>query len=167
MLRTKLATSKVPTKLPHAICMASSSSPLRKPSTHAISVSGGLGPYQGGVNSGSLVAQMFAAGEFDVATFVFNQFKSAMTQIVTRQQLIPPPAPEAGMSAGCETHCSRSDLASDASRALSVPALGPLPTSPLVRVLAHVPLSPAGAASPGPLCSWHRPTAHPASLLLI
>jgi hypothetical protein len=81
----------------------------------------------------------------------------------------PSPAPTAAvdLSAGCESHCSRSDLASDASRALSVPALGPLPTSPLVRVLAHVPLSPAGAASPGPLCSWHRPTAHPANLLLI
>ncbi len=36
----------------------------------------------------------FAAGEFDVATVIFNRFRSAMTQIVTRQQLIPfaPPA---------------------------------------------------------------------------
>jgi len=42
------------------------------------------------------VMEMFEAGEFDVATVVFNRFKSAMTQIVTRQQLIPPPAPEAG-----------------------------------------------------------------------
>src|SRR5262245_28081702 len=41
------------------------------------------------------VLQMFEAGEFDVASVVFNRFKSAMTQIVTRQQLIPPPAPEA------------------------------------------------------------------------
>jgi F-type H+-transporting ATPase subunit gamma len=42
------------------------------------------------------VMEMFEAGEFDVASVVFNRFKSAMTQIVTRQQLIPPPAPEAG-----------------------------------------------------------------------
>jgi F-type H+-transporting ATPase subunit gamma len=42
----------------------------------------------------SRVTQMFEAGEFDVATVVFNRFKSAMTQIVTVQQLIPPPAPE-------------------------------------------------------------------------
>ena len=42
---------------------------------------------------------MFEAGEFDVATMVFNRFKSAMTQIVTAQQLIPPPAPEAGAAA--------------------------------------------------------------------
>jgi F-type H+-transporting ATPase subunit gamma len=41
------------------------------------------------------VMAMFEAGEFDVATVIFNRFKSAMTQIVTRQQLIPPPAPEA------------------------------------------------------------------------
>ena len=27
--------------------------------------------------------EMFEAGEFDVATVVFNRFKSAMTQIVT------------------------------------------------------------------------------------
>jgi F-type H+-transporting ATPase subunit gamma len=45
------------------------------------------------------VREMFDAGEFDVASVVFNQFKSAMTQIVTVQQLIPPPAPAAGAAA--------------------------------------------------------------------
>ncbi|MFO1158531.1 MAG: F0F1 ATP synthase subunit gamma [Reyranellaceae bacterium] len=45
------------------------------------------------------VMEMFEAGEFDVATVIFNRFKSAMTQIVTRQQLIPPPAPEGGATA--------------------------------------------------------------------
>ena len=45
------------------------------------------------------VMEMFEAGEFDVASVVFNRFKSAMTQIVPRQQLIPPPAPEAGAAA--------------------------------------------------------------------
>ena len=40
------------------------------------------------------IMQLFDAGEFDVATVIFNRFKSAMTQIVTVQQLIPPPAPE-------------------------------------------------------------------------
>jgi F-type H+-transporting ATPase subunit gamma len=47
--------------------------------------------------------EMFDAGEFDVAHVVFNQFKSAMTQIVTVQQLIPPPAPEAGAAAAPAT----------------------------------------------------------------
>jgi F-type H+-transporting ATPase subunit gamma len=42
------------------------------------------------------VMQLFDAGEFDVATVVFNRFKSAMTQIVTVQQLIPPPPPPEG-----------------------------------------------------------------------
>ena len=42
----------------------------------------------------SRLMEMFAAGEFDVASIVFNRFKSAMTQFVTVQQLIPPPAPE-------------------------------------------------------------------------
>jgi F-type H+-transporting ATPase subunit gamma len=41
------------------------------------------------------VSELFDKGEFDVATVVFNRFKSAMTQVVTVQQLIPPPAPEA------------------------------------------------------------------------
>ena len=41
------------------------------------------------------VAEMFEAGEFDVCTIVFNRFQSAMTQIVTPQQLIPFAAPEA------------------------------------------------------------------------
>lgn len=35
------------------------------------------------------ITEMFEAGEFDVCSIVFNKFKSAMTQIVTRQQLIP------------------------------------------------------------------------------
>ncbi|MFI5034535.1 MAG: F0F1 ATP synthase subunit gamma [Reyranellales bacterium] len=39
------------------------------------------------------VMQLFDAGEFDVATVIFNRFRSAMTQIVTVQQLIPPPPP--------------------------------------------------------------------------
>ncbi|MEI6204317.1 MAG: F0F1 ATP synthase subunit gamma [Enhydrobacter sp.] len=39
--------------------------------------------------------EMFEAGDFDVASIVFNRFKSAMTQVTTVQQLIPPPAPEA------------------------------------------------------------------------
>lgn len=45
------------------------------------------------------VAEMFDKGEFDVATVIFNRFKSAMTQIVTVQQLIPPPEPEADAAA--------------------------------------------------------------------
>ncbi|HEY9080322.1 F0F1 ATP synthase subunit gamma [Magnetovibrio sp.] len=35
------------------------------------------------------ITEMFEAGEFDVCSIVFNKFQSAMTQIVTKQQLIP------------------------------------------------------------------------------
>jgi F-type H+-transporting ATPase subunit gamma len=49
----------------------------------------------------------FEAGEFDVCTLFYNRFKSAMSQIVTRQQLIPfqleegsAPAPTAAEEAG-------------------------------------------------------------------
>jgi len=35
----------------------------------------------------------FEAGEFDRTTIIYNRFQSAMTQIVTRQQLIPFPPP--------------------------------------------------------------------------
>ncbi|MBT3361310.1 MAG: F0F1 ATP synthase subunit gamma [Rhodospirillales bacterium] len=43
------------------------------------------------------IAAMFEAGEFDVCTIVFNHFQSAMTQIVTPQQIIPfPVATETG-----------------------------------------------------------------------
>jgi F-type H+-transporting ATPase subunit gamma len=37
----------------------------------------------------------FAAGEFDACTIIYNRFRSAMTQIVTRQGLIPFAPPEA------------------------------------------------------------------------
>jgi F-type H+-transporting ATPase subunit gamma len=41
------------------------------------------------------ITRMFEAGEFDVATMVYARFKSAMTQVVTRQQIIPFPVPDA------------------------------------------------------------------------
>ena len=49
------------------------------------------------------IAAMYAAGEFDMATIVYNRFKSALTQIVTRQQIIPfavPPQAETATHAG-------------------------------------------------------------------
>lgn len=43
---------------------------------------------------GRRLRDMFAAGEFDVCTIVYNRFQSAISQIVTAQQLIPFPVPE-------------------------------------------------------------------------
>ena len=39
------------------------------------------------------ITDMFLAGEFDVATMVYARFKSAISQIVTRQQIVPFPVP--------------------------------------------------------------------------
>lgn len=41
------------------------------------------------------VLAMYEAGEFDVCTVVYNKFKSAISQVVTRQQIVPFPVPEA------------------------------------------------------------------------
>lgn len=49
------------------------------------------------------VLAMFDAGEFDVCSVIFNKFKSAISQIVTVQQLIPFAVPaEAAEAAGAE-----------------------------------------------------------------
>lgn len=41
------------------------------------------------------ILELFDAGEFDVATMIYNKFKSAITQVVTLQQIVPF-APAAG-----------------------------------------------------------------------
>jgi F-type H+-transporting ATPase subunit gamma len=40
------------------------------------------------------VTEMLTAGEFDVATLVFNRFASVMTQVPTTLQLVPAPVPQ-------------------------------------------------------------------------
>jgi F-type H+-transporting ATPase subunit gamma len=40
------------------------------------------------------VTAMFEAGEFDVATLVYNRFRSVISQVPTGQRLIPAPLPE-------------------------------------------------------------------------
>jgi F-type H+-transporting ATPase subunit gamma len=39
------------------------------------------------------VLELYAAGEFDVCTLIYNKFKSAVSQILTFQQLVPVPTP--------------------------------------------------------------------------
>ena len=46
------------------------------------------------------VLALFEAGEFDVCALYYAAFKSALTQVVTRQQLIPTALPEAGQGNG-------------------------------------------------------------------
>jgi F-type H+-transporting ATPase subunit gamma len=47
----------------------------------------------------SQVISLFEQGAFDVCTVVYNRFQSVISQIVTRQALIPLPAPEATVDA--------------------------------------------------------------------
>ena len=56
--------------------------------------------YAEAVQIAERIDAMYQAGEFDVATIVYNRFRSAISQIVTLQQLIPvqPAAVEEGQS---------------------------------------------------------------------
>jgi F-type H+-transporting ATPase subunit gamma len=48
------------------------------------------------------VMALFDEGAFDVATVVYNHFRSAISQVVTRQQMIPFTPPESGNEGGGE-----------------------------------------------------------------
>lgn len=43
---------------------------------------------------GHMLTEAFEAGEFDVATLIYSQFKNVLTQVPTAQQLIPASPPE-------------------------------------------------------------------------
>jgi F-type H+-transporting ATPase subunit gamma len=43
---------------------------------------------------GQMLTKSFEAGEFDVATLIYSQFKNVLSQVPTAQQLIPARAPE-------------------------------------------------------------------------
>jgi F-type H+-transporting ATPase subunit gamma len=49
------------------------------------------------------IVAMYNAGEFDVCTVIYNRFKSAISQIVTRQQIIPFPIEVGGGNAATES----------------------------------------------------------------
>jgi F-type H+-transporting ATPase subunit gamma len=66
---------------------------------------GKRGPSYGEAETiGIFIGNLFAEGEFDVCTIVYNHFKSVMTQIVTFQQVIPfaEPASEGGAEEDAE-----------------------------------------------------------------
>ncbi|TWI11493.1 hypothetical protein [Aerolutibacter ruishenii] len=66
----------------------------------------------------------------------------------------------------CPTHCGQATLSSDIAR---VPDLPPLPAAIPAALATFVilPASPIRHPALPPPVSWHRPTAHPAALLLI
>lgn len=75
------------------------------------------------------------------------------------------PAAPADDSILCDSHCSQGELSHDATRAPDVPAMGPAAFVPVTR-LVSLPHHPA-RGEPSPHVAWHRPTPHPASVLLI
>lgn len=65
----------------------------------------------------------------------------------------------------CASHCGQGEASSDGSRIPPVPLLGPMLMVPVVEVM-H--LHPCDVSACLPVHgSWHRPTLHPASVLLI
>ncbi|MHA1536146.1 MAG: F0F1 ATP synthase subunit gamma [Alphaproteobacteria bacterium] len=66
--------------------------------SHIIDMVDGLGKrgieYHEAEGVAARIIEMFGAGEFDTCTVIYNHFRSAMSQIVTRLQLIPFAVPE-------------------------------------------------------------------------
>lgn len=65
----------------------------------------------------------------------------------------------------CAAHCSQGDQTNDVARVPVIPALPPAPVT--FAVFVFLPADPAPHSGLPPPVSWHRPTAHPAALLLI
>jgi F-type H+-transporting ATPase subunit gamma len=51
--------------------------------------------FQNGLAIAGEIRRMLDAGEFDVCTLIYNRFKSAISQVLTSQQLVPLPLPAA------------------------------------------------------------------------
>lgn len=66
----------------------------------------------------------------------------------------------------CTAHCSQGDLSSEVGRVPPVPALAPVPAIG-VSSIAVLEADRAPCVALPPPVSWHRPTSHPANLLLI
>ena len=66
----------------------------------------------------------------------------------------------------CAVHCSQGDQTNDVARVPVIPALPPAVFSTIV-AFAFFPTDPAPHPRLPPPGSWHRPTVHPAAVLLI
>lgn len=66
----------------------------------------------------------------------------------------------------CVAHCSQGDQTKDVARVPVIPALPPA-VSDANAALVFLPADPALHPGLPPPVSWHRPTAHPAAVLLI
>lgn len=66
----------------------------------------------------------------------------------------------------CVAHCSQGDQTNDVARVPVIPALPPAPPA-AIAFFVFLPADPTPHPGVSPPVSWHRPTAHPAALLLI
>jgi F-type H+-transporting ATPase subunit gamma len=56
--------------------------------------------FQNGLSVAGEIRRMLDAGEFDVCTLIYNRFKSAISQVLTTQQLVPLALPAATAATG-------------------------------------------------------------------
>jgi len=56
--------------------------------------------FQNGLTIAAEIRHMLDAGEFDVCTLIYNRFKSAISQVLTTQQLVPLALPAAAVATG-------------------------------------------------------------------
>ena len=106
--------------------------------------------------------------------FVLASHPAALMSIMALVEAAAPAASEHGCEQPqpsddatlCNAHCSQNDQRSDIERVSSVPALLRVPAIAVASIITL-------GSHPGPVgglpppVSWHRPTSHPASLLLI
>lgn len=76
------------------------------------------------------------------------------------------PDPSDAAATVCSAHCSQGDQSSDVGRMPAVSALPPVPAIGMASVVSLASRTGPHRGLP-PAVSWHRPTSHPASLLLI
>lgn len=106
--------------------------------------------------------------------FVLASHPAASMAAMAAAQAVAPVAmerdchrPEASdESAICAAHCSQSDQSSEVGRVPPVPALAPAAVMGIASI-AMLGAERAPNLQRPPPVSWHRPTSHPASLLLI
>ncbi|WP_271678753.1 hypothetical protein [Thermomonas mangrovi] len=75
----------------------------------------------------------------------------------------PPPTDDDGL---CAAHCDQDVPSPDTARIPALPAMPALVPALVAALTPHAPATLRRVDSPPPI-AWHRPTAHPAALLLI
>ena len=112
----------------------------------------------------ALLWSQFVLASHPAASMVAMASTEAIAPMATERDCHrPKPADE---SAICIAHCSQSDQSSEVGRVPPVPASMPAPAIGIASIVT-LETSRAPCVELPPPVSWHRPTSHPASLLLI